>query len=182
MLRYHEKKPAHEYSKSSGKQPITAQMAQESKLRKSKWLEYGCNAFDTEHPVSNPMSFWTEQDVLLYIKLHKIPIASVYGEVVYDCEDPEQERFDGFIDLPLKTTGCHRTGCIYCGFGCHLEKSEDRRFISLASTHPRQYDFCINGGGYDENGLWKPDNEGLGLGHVFDALNEIYGKDFIKYK
>ena len=34
----------------------------------------------------------------------------------------------------------------------------------------------------DENGKWIPNKKGLGLGHVFDELNKIYGEDFIKYK
>ena len=59
------KEPAHRYSKESGKVAITAQMASESALRTQKWLQHGCNAFDNGNPVSNPMSFWTEQDVLL---------------------------------------------------------------------------------------------------------------------
>ena len=50
-----------------GKKPIIATMAEESKLREQKWLENGCNAFDQKKPKSNPMSFWTEQDVLTYI-------------------------------------------------------------------------------------------------------------------
>lgn len=35
---------------------------------------------------------------------------------------------------------------------------------------------------YDEDGVWKPNKQGLGMGHVFDELNKIYGEGFIKYK
>jgi hypothetical protein len=80
----------------------------------------------------------------------------------------------------LVTTGCTRTGCIFCGFGCHLDKSPSR-FEMLKETHPRQYEYCIGGGEYDENGVWKPNKKGLGMGHVFDELNKVYGEDFIKY-
>jgi len=38
------------------------------------------------------------------------------------------------------------------------------------------------GGGYDTDGLWKPNDKGLGLRHVFDVLNGIYGDDFIRYE
>lgn len=38
------------------------------------------------------------------------------------------------------------------------------------------------GGEYDTDGIWKPSKDGLGMGHVFDELNKIYGYDFIKYK
>ena len=46
---------------------MTAQMAEESRQRMSQWIQHGCNAFNLKHPISNPMSFWTEQDVLTYI-------------------------------------------------------------------------------------------------------------------
>ncbi|MBP1544840.1 MAG: phosphoadenosine phosphosulfate reductase family protein [Oscillospiraceae bacterium] len=180
---YIKKQPAVEYTKKSGKMPVTAEMACESKSREKRWYESGCNAFDVKHAKSKPMSFWTEQDVLLYIKTNKLPIASVYGEVVYDVEDPQQERFDGYVTHKLKTTGCQRTGCTFCAFGAHLEK--DSRFVRLADTHPKLYEYCIGGGEFDESGTWKPNKKGLGMGYVFDRLNELYGKDgkpFIRYK
>jgi 3'-phosphoadenosine 5'-phosphosulfate sulfotransferase (PAPS reductase)/FAD synthetase len=159
-------------------------MTVESMLREKSWLQNGCNAFDSKDPSSRPMSFWTEQDVLQYIKEEQIPIASVYGDVVYES-DPEQMRIEDYgIEgggrEKLTTTGCDRTGCIFCAFGCHLEK-EPSRFLRLKETHPRQYEYCIGGGEYDENGVWKPSKEGLGMGHVFDELNKIYGDGFIKY-
>lgn len=33
-----------------------------------------------------------------------------------------------------------------------------------------------------EDGLWKPDKNGLGMAHVFDELCKLYGRDFIRYK
>lgn len=65
---YLKKEPAHEYEKKTDRKPITATMAAESKVRTQKWLQDGCNAFDCKRPHSKPMSFWTDQDVLLYIK------------------------------------------------------------------------------------------------------------------
>lgn len=177
------KRPAYDYAKKTGKKPIIATMTEESMLREKNWIKSGCNAFNAKHPQSAPMSFWTEQDVLQYIKRHNVPIASVYGKVVY-ADDPEQMRLeemdvDGCGFDRLKTTGCDRTGCIFCGFGCHREKVS--RFEQLKQTHPRQYDYCIGGGEYNENGVWQPNKNGLGLGHVFDELNKIYGEGFIKY-
>lgn len=178
------KEPAKAYEKETGRKPILATMAVESALRVRSWLQNGCNAFTAKRPSSQPMSFWTEQDVLQYIEEYEIPIASVYGDIVY-AENPEQMRFDDWgMDCgteKLKTTGCNRTGCIFCGFGCHLEK-EPSRFQRLKETHPRQYAYCMNGGEYDENGIWKPNKEGLGMRHVFEELNKIYGDDFIKYE
>ena len=161
------KNPAKEFEKQTGKHPILATMACESTLRTTVWLKTGCNAFDGKRPHSTPMSFWTEQDVLQYIKENNLPIASVYGEVKF-----ENGKF--------LTTGCDRTGCIFCAFGCHLEK-EPSRFQRLKETHPRQYEYCIGGGEYDQDGIWKPNKQGLGMGHVFDELNKIYGDGFIKY-
>ena len=39
----------------------------------------------------------------------------------------------------------------------------------------------MGGGGYDDDGLWKPTKEGLGMAYVIDELCRLYGKDFIKY-
>ena len=180
------KHPTKEFEKQTGKKPFVATMAQESLLREKNWLAFGCNAFDSTRPKSQPMSFWTEQDVLQYIKKYNIPIASVYGEVVEET----QVKYDGVSVVlqtqlfetgeQLMTTGCDRTGCIFCAFGCHLEQ-DPSRFQLLKKTHPRQYEYCIGGGEYDENGVWKPNKQGLGMGHVFDELNKIYGEGFIKY-
>lgn len=175
------KKPSYDFRKRTGKKPILATMAQESMLREKNWYKSGCNAFDNKHPQSAPMSFWTEQDVLQYIKENNIPIASVYGDVVYKDEDGFMYQ-DSICGGKLCTTGCARTGCIFCAFGAHLdERGGGRsRFERLKETHPKQYEYCIGGGEYI-NGVWQPSKEGLGMGHVFDELNKIYGKDFIKY-
>ena len=174
------KKPANDYEKRTGRKPFLATMAEESALRQSNWIIHGCNAFDTKAPKSAPMSFWTEQDVLQYIKQNGIPIASVYGDIVYKDESGFEYNDSLTDDGKLYTTGCDRTGCIFCAFGCHLEK-EPSRFHRLKQTHPRQYEYCIGGGEYDENGIWKPNKQGLGMGHVFDELNKLYGDGFIKY-
>lgn len=148
------KEPAHQYGKKTGRKPMTAQMADESRLRTQQWLKNGCNGFNMKSPISNPMSFWTEQDVLKYIYENKLPICSVYGDVIVDYdamgELEGQIVFDDFeADKKYKTTGCNRTGCMLCGFGCHLEKPEDARFLQLKETHPKMLnllDVCQNNG------------------------------------
>ena len=30
--------------------------------------------------------------------------------------------------------------------------------------------------------VWMPNKQGLGLGHVFDELNQLYGDNFVAYK
>lgn len=172
------KNPSHTYMRETGRKPITAQMASESRLRTQKWLQNGCNAFDGKNPISNPMSFWTEQDVLLYIKQNNLHIASVYGDIVTDFAKQGQVEnqmnlsdFGMYCQKPvLKTTGCNRTGCMFCGFGCHLEKSPNR-FERMAITHPKQLDYVMRGGAFDDDGLWKPDNRGLGYWFVIEWIN-----------
>ena len=82
-----------------------------------------------------------------------------------------------------------------------MEKGETR-FQRLARTHPRQYEYCMNGGQWVDNPsydpaapamdgdwqnwnpkkVWVPSKEGLGMRKVFDDCNQIYGKDFIRYE
>lgn len=168
------KGPAHKYFKDTGRKPITAQMAAESRLRTQKWLEHGCNGFDLKIPTSNPMSFWTEQDVLQYIKNFDLPICEVYGDVVTDDEMTGQmtlQDFDSDWDMgrvPLKTTGCDRTGCCLCAFGASHEKKGEGRFVRLKETHPGMYGLLDkiknNGVTYREAIEWT--NERLNRGHI----------------
>lgn len=170
------KEPLRLYARKSKRVPITAQMAIESKLRTQSWLQSGCNAFDSKNPMSNPMSFWTEQDVLLYIKENNLPICSVYGDVVTDykamgqCENQMSFADFGIFDNErplLKTTGCQRTGCVLCAFGCHLEK--ESRFLRLKETHPKFH-----------NLLYILKNNGVTYAEAIDWVNE-HGNMNIKY-
>lgn len=154
------KKPATAYEKVAGRKPILATMANESRMRKASWMRTGCNAFESKRPISQPLSFWTEQDILHYIKEFDIRYCSIYGDIVENK------------NKTLTTTNCDRTGCIFCAFGCHNEK-EPNRFQRLKETHPRQYEYCIGGGEYVD-GKWQPSKEGLGLGKVLDYINVKY--------
>ena len=123
-------KPLNNYSKETGRKAIVGIMAVESKRRERAWLRTGCNNFGGSAPKSKPLSFWTEQDVLQYLNKFGIPYASIYGEIKQD----ENGKY--------YTTGCSRTGCVFCGFGCHLEK-EPNRFQRLQSTHPKLWKYCM---------------------------------------
>lgn len=139
------KSPAHDYFKETGRKPILGQMAIESRLRRQHWLKYGCNGFDLKLPTSNPLAFWTEQDVLQYAKTRNVTLASVYGDIVN--EDEDGMTYDSmFCEMPLKTTGCQRSGCMFCGFGCHLEKPGEGRFERMKLTHPKQYAYLFGDG------------------------------------
>ena len=197
------KSPMHKYQTAHKYKPILATLAEESRVRKQAWIRHGCNAFESKNPMSQPMSFWTEQDVLAYIVKYHLPIASVYGDIVSigtDGNSYPTVDVAGNAQCNLKCSGCQRTGCIFCAFGAHFEKGETR-FQSLAKTHPRQYEYCIGGGEWIDNPfydpaapvwdgewknwnpkkIWSRNGKGLGLGKVFDICNEMYGKDFIRY-
>lgn len=183
------KSPIGIYQRASHNKPYLGIMAEESIMRRQAWIRTGCNAFEGRKPNSSPLSFWTEQDVLEYIDKYNIEICSVYGDVV-----------KGESGL-WETTGVSRSGCVFCCYGVHLEKGETR-IQALARTHPKQYKFCIEGGEwvdnpyYDPNApeydgewknwnpkkIWTVGNGGLGMGYLFDMVNEIYGKELIRYK
>lgn len=171
------KAPMKNYAKRTGKMPMTAQMASESRLRTMKWLENGCNGFEMKCPVSNPMSFWTEQDVLAYLYCNHIPVASVYGEITadYGAGKAQENTMElGLFDegKPLfETAGCNRTGCVFCGFGCHREKSPNRWEIAERFSNPAIIDYMLRGGAFDEKGIWKPDERGLGFWFVIEWIN-----------
>ena len=78
------KKTMKKYGKETGNKPIIATLADESRVRKKSWIQHGCNAFDSSSPSSQPMSFWTEQDVLTFIKESNIKISDVYGDICLD--------------------------------------------------------------------------------------------------
>lgn len=169
------KKPFHRYKKKY----FVATMTEESLLRQSAWEKTGCNAFN--EGVSKPMSFWTEQDVLQFIKDYDLPMASVYGDIVYGSRDGLQyETTLCDCGTKLCTTGCHRTGCVFCGFSAHRDKGLSR-FQRMKQTHPKLYDYCMDGGEYSSEGFWQPSTKGLGMHYCINQLNKLYGKNFIKY-
>jgi 3'-phosphoadenosine 5'-phosphosulfate sulfotransferase (PAPS reductase)/FAD synthetase len=174
------KVPTKKYERETGRKPFLGMLADESIKRKTAWMKTGCNAFDLDRPQSQPMAFWTEQDILHYIKKFDIPYCPVYGDIVVkppDGVDADQINIIDYLgcyeeDDVLTTTGRDRTGCIFCMFGCHLEK-EPNRFQRLKETHPRQYEYCIKGGEMVD-GKWQPNKEGLGLGKVLDYVGVKY--------
>ena len=133
------KRPFRRYEKQSKRRPLLGTMASESRLRMQKWLKAGCNAFDNKRPISQPLSFWLEQDIWDYLRRFDVPCSSIYD------------------------MGYQRTGCIFCMFGCHLEKYPNR-FQRLSQTHPKLYEYCM-----------KPASErGLGLAAVLDYIGVDY--------
>lgn len=95
-------------------------ISSESYQREKDWLEYGCNVFHVRKDnQSRPLSFWTEEDIDEYISLYNVKISKLYN------------------------MGYKRNGCMYCGFGVHLEPVGNNRFQKLRHSHPLQYDYFI---------------------------------------
>lgn len=95
-------------------------LASESYQREKDWLEYGCNVFHVRKDnQSRPLSFWTEDDIKEYIDRFNVKISILYDK------------------------GYTRNGCMYCGFGVHLEKNGANRYQKLKETHPLQYSYFI---------------------------------------
>ena len=112
------KKPFKEFEKINGKHPIIGTLANESGLRKTNWMNNGCNIFTIGHSRSMPLSVWVEQDIWDYIKRFNLKIAKPYE------------------------MGYKRTGCIFCAFGSHIEKKPNR-FDLLKQTHPNLYEYMM---------------------------------------
>ncbi|MBQ8094098.1 MAG: phosphoadenosine phosphosulfate reductase family protein [Clostridia bacterium] len=186
------KAPLAAYERRTGRHGIVGTMTEEGRLRERSWLVNGCNAYDRRHGLSTPMAFWREQDVLRYLALMHLEIAPVYGTI--ECiERPCRE-------CRYQTTGADRTGCAFCGFGAHVERSG--RFLRMRESHPKLYEYCIEGGEWQDNPdydpslpeyaadgfhnwnppkLWMPSAGGLGMGYVFETVNALYGKTLIPF-
>jgi len=111
--------------------PFIGVMAGESQDRESAWKKNGCNAFEGAKKQSRPLMFWNDLDVWEYIKSRNLPYSKIYD------------------------MGYKRTGCVFCGFGAHLE-SQPNRFQLLEQTHPKLYDYCMEKKGDYGLGMKKP--------------------------
>ena len=144
---YMKKSLSKSYEKRTGNKMIVATTTEESGLRLTSWILYGCNAFESSRQQSRPLSFWRERDILEYIKLYKLPIAECYGEIVRNNEGC------------LQCSGCQRTGCMFCMYGVQYEESPNR-FEKMKMTHPKQYEWCMR----------DVDKGGLGLNQVLNYM------------
>ena len=115
--------------------------------RAHQYAKTGCNVYDGSTIKSQPLGFWTKQDVLRYVVENDLEICSVYGDIK---QTPCGEYY---------LTGEQRTGCMFCAFGAHLEP-EPNRFQRMEIAYPHQYNFCM-----------KPVSEGgLGMAEVLDYV------------
>ena len=110
------KEPLDAYAKRTGRKGMRGIMADEGGLRAK---QHQCNLYNAAVPASAPMLFWTTADVWSYIRMRNLDYPAVYD------------------------MGEERTGCMFCGFGVHLEKGSNR-FQRMAVTHPKQWNYCVN--------------------------------------
>lgn len=126
------KEPMRRYTRETGKVQFIGMMASDSKQRQKAWLQHGCNAYDLKNPHSTPLAFWTKQDILQCLKMYNIPYAPVYGDI-------KQDKSTG----KMYFTGVQSTGCIFCGFGLHMERAPNR-FQKLYYSHPKLWKYCMD--------------------------------------
>lgn len=131
---YMKEKPLLDYKKKNDVHYFIGTKAEDSMTRKSSYLGTGCNSFK-EDGNSNPLGFWTHQDVLRYMVENHLPISKIYGEIIK------------LEDGTYTTTKASRSGCFICAFGLHMEK-QPNRFQRMEVDDPQLYDFAINKLGY----------------------------------
>lgn len=119
------KRPFRKYESETGEVPILGVMAAESDLRTHEYIKRGgCNSYEGRRVASYPISIWRDTDIWEYIHRFNIPYSPIY-------------------DIP----GVEQTGCMFCGFGAHIEKIS--RFERLYDLHPKAYNVFMN---YQNNG------------------------------
>lgn len=132
--------PLVKYGKKTGRVPYIGITQDEGFRRQREYNRTGCNVYDSKQPKSQPLGFWTRQDILRYCLENDLPVCSVYGKIF--CKDGQYDN-----------TGVRRTGCVYCCMGCHLEEHPNR-FERLKEDDPELYQYCMrplheNGLGFD---------------------------------
>ncbi|KKL81648.1 hypothetical protein LCGC14_1992660 [marine sediment metagenome] len=116
------KSPCISFERHSNLVPFVGMMAANSWLRYTRFLTKGCNVFGGKRPTSNPISFWTEDDIWEYVHQYNIEYSNIYD------------------------MGYNTTGCVFCGFGAHLEEAKFgmNRFQLLNKTHPKLWKYCMD--------------------------------------
>jgi 3'-phosphoadenosine 5'-phosphosulfate sulfotransferase (PAPS reductase)/FAD synthetase len=123
------KKPLISYERKTGRAMMTGESAKDSLRRRTTYLKHGCNAFEMKRPKSTPLGFWTEDDVLRYLRDYSVPYCGIYGEITEE---------NGL----LRTTLERNTGCLFCMFGVHRDGKENK-FTRMKKSHPELWKYCI---------------------------------------
>lgn len=123
--------PFAKYENENGRKPYIGNTQDEGEMRARLYARTGCNIYDGGNIKSQPLGFWTKQDTLRYVIENDIEICPIYGDI---RQKPCGEYY---------CTGEQRSGCMFCGFGSHLE-AEPNRFQRMMKTHPKHYEICMN--------------------------------------
>ncbi len=110
--------PLKRYDKKKGTKPFIGIRSGKGGQKRSL-KNRNCNLYDTKYPKSAPLIEWSDADIREYIKIYDLPYSTIYDK------------------------GYDTTGCMFCMFGIHLEKGENR-FQKMAVTHPRQHKTCMD--------------------------------------
>lgn len=124
-------RPAHGYERMTGNHPILGTMAIDSTNRLRLYRTHGCNAFTMNRPISQPISFWTNDDIWLYIRKNNLLYSKIYD------------------------MGQTRTGCMFCLFGLHFERKPNR-LDKIKETHPKIYNYMMDKLGFKTVLEWYP--------------------------
>ena len=127
------KQPFNKYHKDTDQAPFVGVMASDSRSRLRSYAANGCNVFASKKMMSRPLSIWSEENIWQYIRQENIPYSSIYDY------------------------GYDRTGCVFCMFGCQMEK--EPRFVRLKQTHLKLHKYCM---------------EYLGMKEVLEFMNIPY--------
>ena len=127
---------------------MTGEMAEESELRKQRYLITGCNGaiLSNGTGTSKPLGAMTNQGLLFGIRHYNVPISDDYGEIIEENQC-------------LKCSGEQRTGCSLCGFGIVYDWS---RFVRLKETEPAKTKYAFT----------PKEQGGLGFLEVCEYINK----------
>lgn len=125
------KHPLKKFGKETGKKPIIGTMAEDSAFRKINWLRTGCNAFSADDPQCKPLSFWTEQDILKYLKITGIPYCSVYGEI----REQQQETMQFLQKISTQRAVIIPAACSVCSVSTWKKSQTDSRGCELRTQN-----------------------------------------------
>ncbi len=124
------KRPFKMYERKTGRTPYIGVTQDEGMRRARQYARTGCNIYDAGTIKSQPLGFWTKQDILRYAAENDIEICSIYGNI---GRMPDGEYY---------LTGEQRTGCMFCAFGVHMEP-EPNRFQRMERSLPKHYELCM---------------------------------------
>ncbi len=112
------KEPFHRYEKETKRHPLIGTMASDGQRRERQYMHHGCVLLESKKPKAKPLMIWTEDDIWQYLREKRVPYSTIYD------------------------MGYKRTGCMGCGFGCHLNRPN--RFQIMAKTHPNWYKHILD--------------------------------------